>query len=56
MILEEDSNKRFGVPSVFEFFMIFPIFRLPKIIKKKKKRYRGIDLIIDIKYQNVLIE
>jgi len=35
MILEEDSNKRFGVPSVFEFFMIFPIFRHPKIIKNK---------------------
>ena len=26
MILEDVSNKRFGVPSSFEFFMIFPIF------------------------------
>ena len=35
MILEEDSSKQFGVPSIFEFFMIFQKFQLPKIIKNK---------------------
>ena len=35
MILKEDSNTQFGVSSVFEFFMIFPIFWLSKIKKKK---------------------
>ena len=35
MILEEDSSKRFGVSSIFEFFIIFHIFQLPKIIKNK---------------------
>ena len=45
MILEEDSNKRFGVPSVFEFFYDVPYFLAFENHKKIKYVESGLQIL-----------